>query len=66
MPDVPSPHPSLHADAFEGKAAWHRAAARLPLTEKFRVLLALQHQDLPLLAAHRKLAPWERPWNIRP
>jgi len=52
--------------AFEAKARWHREQARLPLKEKVRILLALQRQDLPLLARHRKLKPWERPWPIDP
>jgi len=48
------------------KREWHRAQARLPLREKVRILLELQRQDLPLLAARRPLEPWERPWEITP
>ena len=48
------------------KRDWHRAQARLPLKEKVRILLELQAQDLPLLARHRPLRPWERPWPISP
>jgi hypothetical protein len=51
---------------FEAKARWHRAQARLPLKEKFRILLELQRQDLPLLARQRPLQPWEHPWTIEP
>ena len=51
---------------FERKRAWHEEQARLPLREKFRILIELQHQDLPLLARRRALRPWERPWDITP
>lgn len=52
------------AALFERKRAWHRAQAALPLREKFRMLIELQRQDLPLLARRRPLKPWERPWEI--
>ena len=48
------------------KREWHWARARLPLKEKVRILLELQVQDLPLLARHRPLRSWERPWPISP
>ncbi|MCP3960892.1 MAG: hypothetical protein GY719_23855 [bacterium] len=51
---------------FRAKRAWHRQQARLPIKEKVRILLELQRQDLPLLARHRQLEWWERPWNIEP
>ena len=51
---------------FERKQAWHGEQARLPLREKFRILIELQRQDLPLLARQRPLKPWERPWDILP
>lgn len=51
---------------FAAKRAWHLQAAHLPLREKFRILLLLQRQDLPLLSARRALEPWERPWRIDP
>jgi hypothetical protein len=51
---------------YEQKREWHQAQARLPLKEKVRMLLELQAQDLPLLARHRPLRPWERPWPISP
>ena len=51
---------------FERKLAWHEGQARLPLREKFRILIELQRQDLPLLARRRSLQPWERPWEITP
>jgi hypothetical protein len=51
---------------FRPKREWHRAQARLPLREKVRILLELQRQDLPLIAGHRPLRSWERPWPIEP
>ncbi len=51
---------------FRAKREWHRAQARLPLREKVRILLELQRQDLPLIARHRPLRSWERPWPIEP
>ena len=51
---------------FARVRAWHRAQARAPLREKVRILLELQRQDLPLLARHRPLRAWERPWEIEP
>jgi len=48
------------------KREWHQAQARLPLKEKVRILLELQAQDLPLIARHRRLRSWERPWPISP
>ena len=51
---------------FRSKAEWHRRQAALPIREKVRILLELQRQDLPLLARHRKLRWWERPWPIEP
>jgi len=50
----------------ESKSAWHRSQAALPLREKVRILLELQKQDLPLIAKHRPLRSWERPWPIEP
>jgi hypothetical protein len=54
------------AAVFERKRAWHREQAKLPLRDKFRILIELQQQDLPLLARQRALRPWERPWKITP
>lgn len=51
---------------LDAKVSWHRAQARLPLREKVRILLELQRQDLPLVARHRPLRSWERPWPIEP
>jgi hypothetical protein len=52
--------------ALERSRAWHRAQARLPLSEKVRILLELQRQELPLIARQRPLRPWERPWDVEP
>ncbi len=49
---------------FREKRSWHRAQARLPVREKVKILLELQRQDYPLLQRHRRLQPWERPWDI--
>jgi hypothetical protein len=57
---------AIPVDLIESKAAWHRAQAALPLREKVRILLALQRQDLPLIARLRPLRSWERPWPIDP
>ena len=51
---------------WEKKRAWHREQARLPLREKFRILLELQRQDYPFLLRHGKLRPWEKPWDVEP
>ena len=50
----------------DGKAAWHRRQAQMPLNEKVRILLELQRQDLVLIQRHRPLRSWERPWPIEP
>jgi hypothetical protein len=60
--EAEDPNQALYA----AKEAWHREQARLPLPEKFRILLELQRQDLELLKRHRKLEWWERPWEIEP
>jgi hypothetical protein len=61
-----SERPARSDELLAKKAAWHRAQAALPLREKFRILLALQRQDLPFIARRRPLRAWERPWNIEP
>jgi hypothetical protein len=63
------PRPRLSAEVerlFRAKAEWHRRQAARPIREKVRILLELQQQDLPLLARHRRLRRWERPWPIEP
>ena len=51
---------------WERKRAWRLEQARLPLREKFRILLELQRQDYPLLLRHGALRPWEKPWEVIP
>jgi len=51
---------------LDAKVDWHRAQARLPLREKFRILLELQLQERVLIVRHRPLRSWERPWPIEP
>lgn len=51
---------------LDAKLSWHRAQARLPIREKVRILLELQRQEFPLVARHRPLRSWERPWRIEP
>jgi len=53
-------------ELYARKRAWHDAQAQLPLREKFRILIELQRQDHPLIARHRRLHSWERPWKIDP
>ncbi|MFN7942462.1 MAG: hypothetical protein U0X73_12770 [Thermoanaerobaculia bacterium] len=52
--------------ALAAKRRWHEEQARLPLVEKFRILLELQREDYPLLAARGALEPWEKPWDVTP
>jgi hypothetical protein len=49
---------------WEAKRDWHREQARLPLEEKFRILIEMQQQDAPILAARGALRAWERPWEV--
>ena len=52
--------------AFAEKRRWHAEQAALPLREKFRILLELQRQDYPILAARGALEPWQKPWQVEP
>ena len=61
-PDENDEREAQHA----AKAEWHRAQAQLPLKEKVRILLEMQKQDLPLIARHRALKWYEKPWDIEP
>jgi len=51
---------------WRAKREWHCLQAGLSLKDKFRILLQLQRQDLPLIERQRRLKSWERPWNIEP
>ena len=66
MSERESRRPDPNEAAFLAKADWHRRQARLPITEKVRILLELQRRDYELLKRHRQLKPWERPWEIEP
>jgi hypothetical protein len=66
---MPDPEPTTgdtKQAIYQAKKEWHRRQAQLPLKEKFRILLELQRQDLPLLQRLRPLKSWERPWEIDP
>ena len=63
---MPDRLPDEVNDLLERKRAWHKEQAAAPLHEKVRILLELQRQDLPLIARHRPLRPWERPWDVTP
>jgi hypothetical protein len=60
------PSPELLERLWEGKAVLHRRHASLPLPEKVRLVMELQRMVAPLLARHRPLRSWERPWDIEP
>ena len=66
MSDAPSRPDPKTKRVFRSKVEWHRRQAALPIREKVRILLELQRHDLPLLARHRTLRWWERPWPIEP
>lgn len=52
--------------AYSAKKEWHKAQANLPLKQKFRILLELQKQDLPLIRKLRPLKYYEYPWPVEP
>ena len=49
-----------------GKAELRARRAEMSLKEKVAIVLKLQRVYLPLLKRHRPLAPWERPWDVKP
>ena len=61
-----SPCEALLERLREGKAALRRRRCGLPLREKVRQVMELQRAVLPLIARHRPLRSWERPWEITP
>jgi len=61
-----SPPDALLQQLREGKAALHRRHSNLALPEKVRLVMELQRIVLPLIARHRPLRSWERPWEIEP
>ncbi len=60
----PRPTPALLASLRKGKAALHGQRANLSLRGKVELVLELQRVCLPLIERQRRLAPWERPWQI--
>ena len=69
MPYSPTPNPdglTARDRALAANLRWHQEQARLPLREKFRILLELQRQDYPILAALGALEPWQKPWDVEP
>jgi hypothetical protein len=62
----PRASPELLESLREGKAAMRRRRESADLREKVRIVLELQRLCLPLLARHRSLSVWERPWEITP
>ena len=66
MKERQRPDPDMMSKVFAAKAEWHRQQSRLPLKDKFRILLQLQRQDYPLLKRHRTLEWWEKPWEVEP
>jgi hypothetical protein len=58
--------PELLDALREGKAALRRQREKADLREKIRIVLELQRLCLPLIARHRRLAEWERPWAVTP
>lgn len=53
-----------NSEAYKKKKQWHLDQARLPIKEKFKILLQLQKDDLPLLKRLRPLKWYEKPWDI--
>jgi hypothetical protein len=62
----PRPSPELLRKLRGGKATLRQQRISLPLQEKVRQLLQLQHIYVALLAKQRTLRPWERPWDVEP
>ena len=52
--------------AFRAKLEWHKEQAKISIEEKFRILLKMQRDDLPLIERLRPLKWYERPWEIDP
>ncbi len=50
----------------ESKRRWHQEQANLPYEEKVRILLQMQRELLPIIAARRELKWWEKAWDIEP
>ncbi len=57
---------SPDAHRYASKKRWHEQNALVPVEEKMAQLIQIQKHDLPLLAKHRELKWWEKPWDIEP
>ena len=62
----PRASPRLLDALREGKVALRRQREKLDLHEKVQIVLEMQRICLPLIARRRRLAEWERPWEITP
>ncbi len=60
------PSSELVAAQWQGKVAWHKQQAQLPVKEKIHLLLEMQRQLYPIIRQCRPLREWERPWDIEP
>lgn len=60
------PSRALLARLRAGKAALREHRIALPLPDKVRQLLQLQHIQVVMLAKRRPHRPWERPWDVEP
>jgi hypothetical protein len=62
----PRVSPELLDALREGKAVLRRQREKANPREKIRIVLELQRLCLPLIERRRRLAEWERPWEIIP
>ena len=65
-PERPRPSPELLERLRQGKIALRERRRAMSLRDKVREVLELQRMMLPLLARHRPLRWWERPWDVEP
>jgi len=62
----PRPTTELLQRIYAGKAALRQQRIALPLPEKVKQLLELQHIYCSMVARQRPLRSWERPWGVEP
>ena len=60
------PSDELLTALHRAKAELHEEHRERRLSDKVRIVLELQRICLPLIARHRPLRPWERPWGVEP
>lgn len=48
----------------EGKAQLRSARQQVPLAEKLRQLVYVQHLYVQVAGSRRQLKPWQKPWNV--